>query len=57
MNRASPAGPRPWPFLAWALVGAGCCLALLTPLTIGPFVLPAALAGAGLFLLLRRRPA
>jgi hypothetical protein len=35
-----------WPFLAWAAVGAGACLALLTALTIGIFILPLMAAAA-----------
>lgn len=41
-------------FVAWAGVGAGLCLAALTPLTIGIFVLPVAVA-AGIALLVWRR--
>ncbi len=32
--------PAVWPFALWAVAGAGLCLALLTVLTIGVFVLP-----------------
>jgi hypothetical protein len=32
--------PSPWPFLAWAAVGAGFCVAALTLFTIGIIVLP-----------------
>jgi len=35
---------RAWPFLAWAAVGAGACLTLLTVFTIGIFVLPLVIA-------------
>jgi hypothetical protein len=40
------ASPATWPFLAWAAVGAGGCLALLTALSIGIFVLPLVIAAA-----------
>jgi hypothetical protein len=35
---------RTWPFFAWAVVGAGLCLALVTVWTIGIFVLPLVIA-------------
>jgi hypothetical protein len=35
---------RIWPFLAWAAVGAGTCLAFLTAFTIGIFVMPLVIA-------------
>jgi hypothetical protein len=34
---------RSWPFVAWAAVGAGACLALLTVFTVGVFILPVAI--------------
>jgi hypothetical protein len=41
MTQPQPSGRSlTWPFLAWAAVGAGACLALLAVLTIGIFVLP-----------------
>ena len=46
--------PRSWEaapqFLLWALVGAGVCLGLLGAMTIGVFVLPAALLAGGLLI-------
>jgi 4-hydroxybenzoate polyprenyltransferase len=49
-------GPVPWPrygsFVAWLAIGAGACLALLTPLTIGLFVLVVVIVG--LAVLVRR---
>jgi hypothetical protein len=45
-----PPGPgarvRIWPFFAWAVVGAGGCLALAAVFTIGIFVEPAVIAVA-----------
>jgi hypothetical protein len=35
-----------WPFVAWAAVGAGACLALLTVFTVGVFILPVVIAAA-----------
>jgi hypothetical protein len=52
-DRAYPVRPRVWPFLAWAVVGAGLCIALLTALTIGIFVLPVTLGGMAALLLWR----
>jgi hypothetical protein len=46
--------PSTGPFLAWGGVGAGLCLAALTPLTIGFLVLPLAVA-SGIALLAWRR--
>lgn len=46
--------PTTGPFLAWGGVGAGLCLAALTPLTIGILVLPLAVA-SGIALLAWRR--
>lgn len=47
---SSPPRSRPsaLPFLAWAVVGACASVGLLGALTIGPFVLLLAMAGAGL---------
>src|ERR1035437_6768445 len=52
-DRDYPVRPRVWPFLAWAVVGAGLCIALLTALTIGIFVLPVTLGGMAALLLWR----
>jgi hypothetical protein len=46
--------PSTGPFLAWGGVGAGLCLATLTPLTIGILVLPAAVAAGAVLLIWRR---
>lgn len=45
--RESPGFGR---FAAWVVVGAAACLALLTPLTIGPFVLVAVIVALGVLL-------
>jgi hypothetical protein len=37
--------PRIWPFFAWAALGAGICLSLLTVLSIGLFVVPFVVGG------------
>jgi hypothetical protein len=42
-------------FVAWTAVGAGACLALLTVLTIGPFVLVAVVAALALLIPRRGR--
>jgi hypothetical protein len=44
------ARPAIWPFGAWAVVGAGACLALLTAFTIGIFVLPLVIAATAALL-------
>ena len=66
VQRADPSGV--WSFLGWAAVGVGLSIAVLTPLTIGPWVAIAAVAviigllvsrsarGAGLAGCLRGRP-
>lgn len=48
------ARPAIWPFAAWAVVGAGACLALLTAFTIGIFVLPLVMAATIALLRWRR---
>jgi len=46
MSKAAPARPGAGMFLGWAAVGACVSAAVLTPFTIGPFVLVAAAVGA-----------
>lgn len=45
--------PGVWPFLAWVLAGAGACVAIVTPLSIGPFVAPIVLVGIAALLIWR----
>jgi hypothetical protein len=46
MDRTGTAGQPAliWPFLAWAVVGAGLCFAVLSGFTVGIFVIPVAIA-------------
>ena len=48
MNKTVTTGSRPlvWPFFAWAAVGAGACVAVLSVPSIGVFVAPPVIAAA-----------
>lgn len=52
MNKTATTGSRLliWPFFAWAAVGAGACVTVLSVLSIGVFVAPLVIVAAVLLL-------